>query len=45
MPPKVFLLEMSQPEVEELLSKNDQVIIPNGCGHNLIMSDFFGENG
>jgi len=27
---KVYIMEMSQPEVEELLKSNDQVIIPNG---------------
>jgi creatinine amidohydrolase len=27
---KIYIMEMSQPEVEELLKSNDQVIIPNG---------------
>ncbi len=27
---KIYIMEMSQPEVEELLNQNDQVIIPTG---------------
>ena len=30
MEKKVYIMEMSQPEVEALLKENDQVIIPNG---------------